>query len=129
MYSVIYARLICHLSNTSGFAICLTSESARSDVCHICEKTQLAYQQTVKESLEELKNVHNGPSTSTLYTKIHYTFEFSHQMFIPHHARQIGPIYFLVPRKFQLFGVRVDGVPKQYHYLVDENCKHIETNI
>ena len=133
MSSVIYARLVCHLSKTSGFAICLTSESARSNVCHMCEKTQLAYQQAVKESLEELKNAHSGygpiPSTSTQYTKIHYTFEFSQQMFIPHHARQIGLIYFLVPRKFQLFGARVDGVPKQYNYLVDKNCKHIETNI
>ena len=161
--SVIYVRLICHLSKTSGFVVPLTSQSARSDVCHICEKhssalkeavgnaeklqstmtfkehlqdaarEKLAYQQAVKESLEELKDVYRGcgpiPSTSTQYTKIHYIFEFSQQMFIPHHARQIGPIYFLVPRKVQLFGVQVDGVPKQYNYLVDVIGKHIETNI
>ena len=51
-------------------------------------------------------------------------------MFIPHHARQMGPIYFLVPRKVQLFGVRVDGVPRQYNYLIDKDetiGKHIET--
>ena len=138
----------------------------RTDVCHICEKhrsaikeavgdaeklqstiafqdhlqdaarEKLAYQQAVKESLEELKDVHRGygpiPSTSTQYTKVHYTFDFSQQMFIPHHARQMGPIYFLVPRKVQLFGVRVDGVPRQYNYLIDENetiGKHVETKI
>ena len=44
-------------------------------------------------------------------------------MFTPHHARQIGP------RKVQLFGVQVDGVLRQYNYLVDEIGKHIETYI
>ena len=64
---------------------------------------------------------------------VHYTFDFSQQMFIPHHAQQMGPIYFLVPRKVQLFRVRVDGVPRQYNYLIDENetigKQTIETNI
>ena len=104
---------------SSGFAVPLTSESAllepmcltsakNTEAVGDAEKLQstiafqdaarekLAYQQAVKESLKELKDVHRGygpmPSTSTQYTKIHYTFDFSQQMFImiPHHARQMG---------------------------------------
>ncbi|XP_062571722.1 uncharacterized protein LOC134233742 [Saccostrea cucullata] len=75
--------------------------------------------------MTEIENVRRGygPSIpcSSPYTKVHYTFDFSQQMFIPHHARQMGPLYFLVPRKVQLFGVRVDGVPRQYNYLINEN--------
>lgn len=42
-------------------------------------------------------------------------------MFLFHYSRQISPLYFLVPRKDQLFGVRLDKIPRQYNYLVDEN--------
>ncbi|MES9883076.1 MAG: hypothetical protein ABW185_19605 [Sedimenticola sp.] len=74
--------------------------------------------------MEELADVDKEtrpvPAMSTAFTKIHYTFDFSQQLQIPHHARQMGPIYFTVPRKVQLFGVRLDGIPHQYNYLVDE---------
>ena len=51
----------------------------------------------------------------------HYTFDFAEQLHIPHHARQVGPIYFKVCRKIQLFGVCCDSNKKQVNYLIGVN--------
>ena len=51
----------------------------------------------------------------------HLTFDFAQQATIPHHGRQVGALYFRVPRRVQIFGVASEGVPVQYNYLVDEN--------
>lgn len=75
------------------------------------------YQEAVADSVTELQDITRGYGyvgpCSKPYTKVHYTFDFSQQMFLPHHSRQMGPLYFLVPRKVKLFGVRVDGIPRQ----------------
>lgn len=52
--------------------------------------------------------------------KTHYTFDFDHQVTLPHTAWQVGPIYFKTPRKVQLFGVCSEGIPRQVNYLIDE---------
>ncbi|KAJ8313805.1 LOW QUALITY PROTEIN: hypothetical protein KUTeg_008366, partial [Tegillarca granosa] len=49
----------------------------------------------------------------------HYTFDFSQFVSIPHHARQMGPVYFITPRK--IFGFRIDIIPKQLNFLIDEH--------
>ena len=51
----------------------------------------------------------------------HYTFDFSQNVSIPHFSRQMGPIYFMSLRKVQIFGVRIDGLPKQLNFLIDES--------
>ena len=51
----------------------------------------------------------------------HYTFDFAQCVHIPHHARQVGPLYFKTPRKIQLFGICCDGNKKQHNYLIDED--------
>ena len=33
---------------------------------------------------------------------------------------QVGPLYFLVPRKVGIFGVCAEGLPQQINYLIDE---------
>ena len=47
----------------------------------------------------------------------------SHMLY-PSDPMQPGPMYFLVPRRCQLFGIRAEGVSKQINYLIDEavNC-------
>lgn len=95
------------------------------DHLQMAAREKRAYQEAVADSVTELQNITRGygpvDPCSKPYTKVHYTFDFSQQMFLPHHSRQMSPLYFLVPRKVQLFGVRVDGIPRQYNYLVDEN--------
>ena len=51
----------------------------------------------------------------------HLTFDFAQQATIPHHGRQVGPLYFQVPRRIQLFGIANEGVPVQHNFLVDEH--------
>ena len=52
---------------------------------------------------------------------VHYTFDFSQNVCLPHHARQMGPVYFASLRKVQILGFRIDNVPLQLNFLVDEN--------
>ena len=51
---------------------------------------------------------------------MHYTFDFAQSLILPHHARQIGQIYFTTPRKMHLFGVRLDGLSMQMN-IIDED--------
>ena len=48
-------------------------------------------------------------------------FLYSQNVRIPHHARQMGPLYFQTLRKVHIFGVRSDGEPKQLNFLINEN--------
>lgn len=50
---------------------------------------------------------------------MHYTFDFAQSLILPHHARQIGQLYFTTPRKIHLFGVRLDGLSMQLNYMID----------
>jgi len=60
------------------------------------------------------------PPCTTELRHVHYTFDFAQNVCIPHHSRQMGPLYFLTTRKVHIFGVRDDGARKQYNYIVDE---------
>ena len=51
----------------------------------------------------------------------HFTFAFAQQAHIPHHAREVGALYFKVPRRIQIFGVAAEAVPAQHNYLFEEN--------
>ncbi len=51
---------------------------------------------------------------------IHYSFDYTQQVHLPSNPLQPGPIYFLVPRKYGLFGVCCEGLPRQVNFLVDE---------
>jgi hypothetical protein len=52
--------------------------------------------------------------------KCHYTFDFAEQLHLPNHARQVGPLYFKVPYRVQLFGVCDEARPQQINYLFRE---------
>ena len=72
----------------------------------------------MKKSEAELAKV-SGTQSKPKYA--HYTFDFAEQVHIPHHSRQVGPIYFKVCRKIQLFGICCDSNRKQINYLIDED--------
>jgi len=116
----------------------------RDDVCATCEKARKAVADSISEE-EKLQNTtllrdhiltaqkergvyndciklskatnHQAPNTR--YN--HYTFDFSQNVSIPHHARQMGPVYFTSLRIIQIFGFRIDGTPKQVNFLIDED--------
>lgn len=49
-----------------------------------------------------------------------YSFDFAQQIHYPHHAQEVGPLFFKTPRKCQAFGVCAEGAGEQVFYLVDE---------
>jgi hypothetical protein len=77
----------------------------------LAQKERETYNTCVKRAREAGGNDHY----------VHYTFDFSQNVCIPHHARQMGPVYFTSLRKVQIFGFRIDGIPSQLNFLIDEN--------
>ena len=75
----------------------------------------LASMKKAETQLSEAQDTRSVPQYA------HYTFDFAEQVYIPHHARQVGPIYFKVCRKIQVFGICCDSNRKQVNYLIDED--------
>ncbi|XP_062605029.1 uncharacterized protein LOC134268076 isoform X2 [Saccostrea cucullata] len=62
----------------------------------------------------------SGNPPQSVQTTLHYSWDFAQQVHIPHHAQQVGPIYFKTPRKCHVFGICSEGSGKQTFYLIDE---------
>ena len=81
------------------------------------QRERRVYQECVAKAKEGLQGVpipeEPVPPMSSDYEGAHVTFDFAQGVLIPHHARQIGALYFLTPRRVQVFGVRFDGFPLQ----------------
>ncbi|XP_052769713.1 uncharacterized protein LOC128209636 [Mya arenaria] len=79
-----------------------------------------------KELTAASKDVHSseilsqGAEPCSQDVHYHYSWDFAQQVHYPHHAQQVGPIYFATPRKCQVFGMCAEGSGKQTFYLVDE---------
>ena len=118
----------------------------RTDVCQTCEdfrvkimnsvqeKQKLSYSQQFHKHvalaqmerqyyIDSIKKAEEGLkcAVSDKPTYCHYTFDFAQQLQVPYHARQVGPIFFKVPLKVQLFGICNDGNHKQTNYLFSES--------
>ena len=50
----------------------------------------------------------------------HLTFDFAQQLELPHHTRQVGPIYFKVHFRVQLFGICNEAMRSQHNYIFHE---------
>ena len=59
------------------------------------------------------------PPCSTDFA-VHLSFDYAQQVHLPSFPMQPGPLYFLVPRKVGIFGVCMEGIPRQVNYLIDE---------
>ena len=57
------------------------------------------------ERLEGTLKLDEQHNPCSLFTTIHYSFDFSQQVHIPSNPMQPGPIYFKTPRKCGIFGV------------------------
>ena len=116
----------------------------RTDVCAVCEQYREKIKTAVSEEdkisftsqfsdhliqaqAERQSYMDSCLSSKTELSKnsvpnfAHYTFDFAEQLHLPHHSRQVGPMYFKVGRKVQLFGICCDGNNTQVNYLVDES--------
>ena len=52
--------------------------------------------------------------------KAHYSFYYAQQIHFPSDPLQPGPIYFLTPRKYTVFGIHCEAIPRQVNFLTDE---------
>ncbi|CAG2211264.1 unnamed protein product [Mytilus edulis] len=83
------------------------------------------YKLCTQRSRDELKlaespiGKYNTPCFKN-FENVHYTFDFSQYVNLPHSSQQVGALYFLTPRKVQIFGVCDENFPMQTNYLIDE---------
>lgn len=61
-----------------------------------------------------------GENQGTPPQYTHYMFGFAQCVHIPHHVRQVGPLYFKTPRK--LFCICYDGNKKQHNCLIEDSA-------
>ncbi|XP_062571245.1 uncharacterized protein LOC134233284 [Saccostrea cucullata] len=89
------------------------------------EREHKHYIKCIEEARIEHRNLflENAPhiACSTEYVKAHYTFDFAQNVTVPHHSRQVGPLFFETPRKIQIFGICMEVSSTQYNYLLDED--------
>ena len=111
------------IAATSQFRVHI--ENAQDEREHYKMKTISA-----KEEYDAFRRDSNLPTCSfgqclrpcsVAMRKCHYTFDFAEQLHLPNHARQVGPLYFKVPYRVQLFGVCDEARPQQTNYLFGEN--------
>ena len=99
------------------------SETLKAHIEHSQRERDL-YRQSIKKAREETpaeRKEDRLPPLSADLQKIRYTFDYNQMATLPHHARQMGPLYFMSPRKIQIFGARFGGTPLQLNYLIDED--------
>ena len=95
----------------------LTLTSAFSDHLHQAQRECQYYLDCCRRDV--LPTVSPGAAHTCMYA--HYTFDFAEQLHLPHHSRQVGPMYFKVGRRVQLFGICCDTNKIQVNCLIDES--------
>ena len=115
-----------------------------TDVCHFCEDFRTAIQRAVCDDnkkallaefqthLEEAQKERDASLAAIEKSKLalaanteqptyaHITFDFAQQALLPYHSRQVGPLYYKVSMRVQIFGICNNAIPSQINYLYDE---------
>lgn len=119
----------------------------RTDVCQTCENYRYAIQRALTEDMKKQKlsefsaHLEIAQKERDFYLAaikkskeaaalsvcdngtpsfLHLTFDFAQQVFLPYHARQVGPLYYKVPLRVQIFGI-CDSEPHQTNYIFSES--------
>ena len=77
------------------------------------------YRESIKTAKEDIAEADAEGSAVPQFE--HITFDFAQQATAPHHAREVGALYFKVPLRIQIFGMVMETVPAQHNYLFDEH--------
>ena len=90
------------------------------------KQERLYYKACTKVAQTHYKNLSDGEKVNlpvkanSRNIMAHYSWDFAQQLHYPFEDQQVGPIYFKIPRRAQLFGVCCEGIPRQVNYLIDE---------
>ncbi|XP_056003731.1 uncharacterized protein LOC125678765 [Ostrea edulis] len=114
-----------HILNARSENEKLTAARNFTDHIEKAEREHHLYIQCIKEAREEHQSIQLPEPPvrpcSTDFLKTHYTFDFAQCVSVPHHFRQVGPLFFETPRKIQIFGICMEGAGSQRNYLIDED--------
>ncbi|WAR17612.1 hypothetical protein MAR_032206, partial [Mya arenaria] len=91
-------------------------EKSEKDL-YVARREREVYRETLKEAADEMSSHVRaiGPVpvlSCPELVHVHYTFDYSQNVTIPHHCRQMGPLYFITGRKVHIFGVKIDSTGK-----------------
>lgn len=118
----------------------------RTDVCASCDKLREGVrlsktEEGTREAMEKLAaHINEADDERGFYKSIvekmrqeledtpegcvpghtHITFDYAQQLELPHHTRQVGPIYFKSRFKMQLFGICNEARNTQHNFLFHE---------
>ena len=112
----------------------------RTDVCATCDRLRESVsrakteEQTTKAMTDLKSHIDKANSEREYYRESiagassatadsdysHYTFDFAQQLELPSHTREVGPLYFKVKYRVQLFGIAEEARHKQANFLLRE---------
>ena len=116
----------------------------RTDVCAVCEKHRekirlakteeetdaavralQAHLSVSQEERQYYRDLVDGATESLSMDDpeegiVHFTFDFAQQLELPYHTRQVGPLYFKVRYRMQLFGIAEEARKQQFNFLFHE---------
>ena len=81
----------------------------------LAKQERQLYNEECLRAKEDLKNHPLDPSV------VHLSFDFAQQIHFPSSPQQVGPQYFMTPRKCQIFGICCEAKSEQVNYLIDES--------
>ena len=64
---------------------------------------------------------HGAHEVNTNDMTTHYVFDYSQMFPVPPFSQQVGPLYFITPRKIQGFGISNSSIPLQTNFLLGED--------
>ncbi|XP_062584977.1 uncharacterized protein LOC134246611 [Saccostrea cucullata] len=74
---------------------------------------------------EKCKQTRNAPCSVDM--EMHYSWDYAQQVHFPHHAQQVGPIFFKTPQKCNVFGVCCESsglhIIVEYSMMVEGHIK------
>lgn len=99
-------------------------EDSLEHLTHV-ENERRYYSDIIQECAENIPLIHFSLSLGhrlpcLIPGGMHYSFDFAQQISIPHHALQVGPIYFLSAYKVGLFGIAIEPIHKFILYVIPE---------
>ena len=60
----------------------------------------------------------SGNPPKSIETTLHYSWDYAQQVHFPHHAQQVGAIYFKTTRNCNAFGVCSEGSGNYFFFYV-----------
>jgi len=110
---------ILRASNTDDANKMQTIAEAHQHLARAAEQRE-HYQTCISATKQHLQPTHKlipMPVPTPPPPRAHYCFDFAQQVHYPSDPFQVGPIYFLTPRKCQLFGICCAAIPQQVTFI------------